>query len=50
MAVLGRALAEEMGFWLIRGEADQRTLPLFYGGAALLPVGFLLQFVAVVFM
>lgn len=50
LAILGRALAEEWGLWLVRAEADRSTLPLFFAGAVLLPIGFLLQFVAVVFM
>ncbi|MCH8813920.1 MAG: hypothetical protein IH957_02305 [Chloroflexi bacterium] len=50
LALVGRPIVEDVGFWAVRQEADARTKPVFYAGAFLLPAGFTLQFVAVVFM
>lgn len=49
-AIFARPLVEESGFWLIRMEADEKTRPGFYAAAFLLPVGFSLQFISVVFL
>ncbi len=50
VAILLRPLVEETGFWLIRREADRRTMRLFIAGILSLALGFLLQFVSVVFL
>ena len=50
LAIILRPLVEDIGFWMIRGEADRITMRVFIGGAASLALGFALQFVAVVFL
>ncbi len=50
LAVLNRTTAEELGLWLIRDKADRETLIGYWAASALLPVGFILQFVSVSFL
>jgi len=49
-AIFARAFVEERGFWLIRREADEKTIVPFYIGGLGLVCGFILQFISVVLM
>jgi hypothetical protein len=49
-AILIRPLVEDSGFWLIRQEADKKTKLAPIAGIVLILVGFLLQYISVVFV
>ena len=50
LAVLNRTTAEELELRMVWTEANRRTLPGYWAASFLLPVGFLLQFISVVFL
>ncbi len=50
VAILLRPLVEDIGFWFVRREADRITMHVFIAGTGSLALGFLLQFVSVVFL
>ncbi len=50
LAIALRPLVEDIGFWMIRRKADRITMRVFIAGTLSLALGFLLQFVSVVFL
>lgn len=50
LAILLRPLVEDIGFWFIRRDADRRTMRVFIAGTLSLALGFLLQYISVVFL